>query len=163
MSTYSGVCFFVPTFLSFVAFMVWMIVMGRMTNLNFPLYKRVLVFGWSLAMIALGVMDLNNDHSFANLTVSGREVSSDYRVVLVILLKTVIRVGIISMGVVYYRDLGKSHPGKMAFSPFEKDPTPSGAVAVLEAEKVATKVAAKVKMDILSATDTVSQAQAREE
>lgn len=101
--------FLIPAILSAVACVAWFLVVGRMTNLGLPFYIRALTFVWASAILSMGVLDFTSSY----------EIKNENRAVALVLLKSVIRIGIMVLAVIQYRCLGVRFLDQMRSCRFE--------------------------------------------
>lgn len=123
MNTYIGSSYILPSALSFVTFITWMVVLSRMTNLQRPRSHRIVIFVWALAILWIAVDDLERNHVYY----------SYWGVIESITIKTLRQLGSIGAAVYVYILLGKAYPLKMACSIHE--PTPKIGVVVTQGER----------------------------
>jgi hypothetical protein len=124
MTTFLGSSFLIPSALAFIAFVAWMLVVSRMTNLGEPVYKRVLTFIWAMAVLCVAVQDVSRELCVWSGEFMGVDIPAEWRATLTVFLRSVIRAGLIVLAVVRYREIGFRHPERMAKS--ECEPTPVG-------------------------------------
>lgn len=99
---------------AFVGFAAWIVVVGRMTNIGYPMHKRILTFLWAVAVLAMGVVDVMAGSHFHE---PGLEMLD--RLVMLF-----IRIGIIVLAVVRYHEIEHQHRDAIVACPFESPRSP---------------------------------------
>lgn len=108
---FSPASYILPSTIALVAFGVWALVMGRMTNLHCPWQYRAGLFVWMTAMLLAAWFDLYRTHTFAS---RGEAIVS-------VTLRSLLWAGCAVVGAASYRWLGMAYPEAMHRSPHESD------------------------------------------